>query len=112
LVKACLFPDEQAAVRSTSIPVPEATLANKLPSESEALVIRDGLMLKGCGPKIQILEDDRLRWISSLDAFEHLRLTWEDVHVEASCRCWLLEILHQAGRQLVLMADAPGVNVG
>ncbi len=28
-----------------------------------------------------MLQDDKLRWISSLDAFEHLGLTWEDVHV-------------------------------
>ena len=56
------------------------SLARILP-EAEALVIRDGLVLKGSGTEIYILENDRLRWISSLDAFEHLGLTWEDVHV-------------------------------
>ncbi|MBN1660408.1 MAG: hypothetical protein JXA93_18560 [Anaerolineae bacterium] len=56
------------------------SLARILP-ESQALVIRDGLVLKGSGPEIYILEKDRLRWISSMDAFEHLGLTWEDVHV-------------------------------
>ncbi|HSJ55617.1 MAG TPA: hypothetical protein VLC95_00450 [Anaerolineae bacterium] len=56
------------------------SLARILP-ESQALVIRDGLVLKGSGPEIYILDNDRLRWISSLDAFEHLGLTWEDVHL-------------------------------
>ena len=26
------------------------------------------------------MEDENLRWISSMDAFEHMGLTWEDVH--------------------------------
>jgi hypothetical protein len=56
------------------------SLARIMP-ESSALIIRDGLVLKGSGPEIYVLEDDKLRWISSLDAFEHLNLTWEDVHV-------------------------------
>jgi hypothetical protein len=56
------------------------SLARILP-DSAALVIRDGLVLKGSGPQIYILQEDRLRWISSMDAFEHLRLTWGDVHV-------------------------------
>ncbi len=56
------------------------SLARILP-DSAALVIRDGLVLKGSDPQIYILQDDRLRWISSMDAFEHLRLTWGDVHV-------------------------------
>lgn len=38
-------------------------------------------MLKGSGPEIYRLESDKLRWISSLDAFEHLGLTRKDVHV-------------------------------
>jgi hypothetical protein len=49
--------------------------------ETSSLIIRDGLVLKGSGPEMYILEEDRLRWISSLDAFEHLGLTWDDVHV-------------------------------
>jgi len=56
------------------------SLARILP-ESQALVIRDGLVLKGSGPEIYILENDQLRWISSMDAFEHRGLTWEGVHV-------------------------------
>ena len=56
------------------------SLARIMP-ETSSLIIRDGLVLKGSGPEIYILEEDRLRWISSLDAFEHLGLTWKDVHV-------------------------------
>jgi hypothetical protein len=57
-----------------------SSLARILP-DSASLIIRDGLVLKGGGPEIYVLENDKLRWISSLDAFEHLGLTWEDVHV-------------------------------
>lgn len=56
------------------------SLARILP-ETSSLIIRDGLVLKGSGPEIYVLQEDKLRWISSLDAFEHLGLTWEDVHV-------------------------------
>lgn len=56
------------------------SLARIMP-EASSLIIRDGLVLKGSGPEIYVLEKDRLRWISSLDAFEHMGLTWEDVHV-------------------------------
>ncbi|MGD9374265.1 MAG: hypothetical protein PVJ23_00660, partial [Anaerolineae bacterium] len=56
------------------------SLARILP-DSASLIIRDGLVLKGSGPEIYVLEDDKLRWISSLDAFEHMGLTWEDVHI-------------------------------
>jgi hypothetical protein len=65
-----------------NIPVTQygVSLARIMP-ETSSLIIRDGLVLKGSGPEIYILEEDRLRWISSLDAFEHLGLTWEDVHV-------------------------------
>jgi hypothetical protein len=56
------------------------SLARILP-DSASLIIRDGLVLKGSGSEIYVLEGDKLRWISSLDAFEHLGLTWEDVHV-------------------------------
>jgi hypothetical protein len=57
-----------------------SSLARILP-DSASLIVRDGLVLKGSGPEIYMLESDKLRWISSLDAFEHLGLTWEDVHV-------------------------------
>jgi len=65
-----------------NIPVTEygVSLARIMP-ESSSLIIRDGLVLKGSGPEFYMLEENRLRWISSLDAFEHLNLTWEDVHV-------------------------------
>ncbi len=65
-----------------NIPVNQygVSLARIMP-ESSSLIIRDGLVLKGSGPEFYMLEDDRLRWISSMDAFEHLGLTWEDVHV-------------------------------
>lgn len=56
------------------------SLARILP-ETSSLIIRDGLVLRGSGPEIYILEKDMLRWISSMDAFEHLGLTWEDVHI-------------------------------
>jgi hypothetical protein len=56
------------------------SLARIMP-ETSSLIIRDGLVLKGSGPEIYMLEDNKLRWISSMDAFEHLGLTWEDVHV-------------------------------
>ena len=56
------------------------SLARILP-ETTSLIIRDGLVLKGSSPEIYVLEDGKLRWISSMDAFEHLGLTWQDVHV-------------------------------
>jgi hypothetical protein len=56
------------------------SLARILP-ETTSLIIRDGLVLKGSGPEIYVMEEGRLRWISSMDAFEHRNLTWEDVHV-------------------------------
>ncbi|MFH1086725.1 MAG: hypothetical protein V1772_13310, partial [Chloroflexota bacterium] len=56
------------------------SLARILP-DSAALVIRDGLIVKGTGPEIYRLEDDKLRWISSMSAFEHLGLEWKDVRV-------------------------------
>jgi hypothetical protein len=67
---------------AVNIPVTRygVSLARIMP-ESSSLIIRDGLVLKGSGPEIYMLENNQLRWISSLDAFEHLGLTWEDVHV-------------------------------
>jgi hypothetical protein len=56
------------------------SLARILP-DSASLVIRDGLVLKGSGPGIYMLQGDQLRWVSSMDAFEHLDLAWQDVHV-------------------------------
>lgn len=67
---------------AVNIPVTRygVSLARILP-ERTSLIIRDGLILKGSGPEIYKLEDNQLRWISSMDAFEHLGLTWGDVHV-------------------------------
>jgi len=56
------------------------SLARILP-DSAALVIRNGLVIKGTGPEIYRLEENELRWISSMAAFEHLGLAWKDVHV-------------------------------
>jgi hypothetical protein len=67
---------------AVNIPVNQygVSLARIMP-ESSSLIIRDGLVLKGSGPEFYMLEENRLRWISSLDAFEHLGLTWGDVRV-------------------------------
>jgi hypothetical protein len=57
------------------------SLARVLP-DSAALIIRDGLLLKAeNSDEIYVLQDDRLRWISSLEAFEHYDYRWRDVHV-------------------------------
>jgi len=56
------------------------SLARIMP-DSASLIIRDGLILKASGPEIYKVEDGKLRWISSLDAFEHLGLEWGDVHI-------------------------------
>jgi len=53
-------------------------LARIMP-DSAALVIRDGLVLKAQGPEIYVLQDDKLRWISSLEAFEYFGYTWPQV---------------------------------
>jgi hypothetical protein len=57
------------------------TLATAMP-DSAALVMRDGLVVKEEDEEeIYVYQDGRFRWISSLDAFEHYRFTWGDVHV-------------------------------
>ncbi|UCC61889.1 MAG: hypothetical protein JSV36_13985 [Anaerolineae bacterium] len=57
------------------------SLARVMP-DSAALVIRNGLLLKSeSSDEIYVLQDDRLRWISSLEAFERLGYRWRDVHV-------------------------------
>lgn len=55
------------------------SLARVAPDE-RALVIRDGLLVKGEGPDVYVLEDGDLRWISSLQAFELLGYQWHNVH--------------------------------
>jgi hypothetical protein len=51
-----------------------------LAPDSAALVIRDGLLLKGSGPEVYVLQDDSLRWITTIDAFEWYGYRWEQVH--------------------------------
>lgn len=56
------------------------SLARIMP-DTAALVIRDGLVVKGSGPEIYVLEDNKLRWISTLEAFEFFGYRWEQVHI-------------------------------
>ena len=56
------------------------SLARIMP-DTASLIIRDGLVLKGEGPQIYRLEDNKLRWISSLEAFHQLGLDWGDVRL-------------------------------
>ncbi|MFN2290882.1 MAG: hypothetical protein ACK2UC_06820 [Anaerolineae bacterium] len=60
------------------------SLARILP-ETSSLIIRDGLVLKGSGPEIYMLENERLRWIKDIDTFEAEGLKWEDVRF-VSCQ--------------------------
>jgi hypothetical protein len=55
-------------------------LARAVPDE-QSLVIRDGLVLKGSGDEIYVLENNHKRWISSLDAFDYYGFNWEQVNV-------------------------------
>ena len=60
-------------------------LARALP-DRQALVIRDGLLLKGSGPEVSVLQDNHKRWINSLDAFAHYGYKWDEVHfVDDAC---------------------------
>jgi hypothetical protein len=54
-------------------------LARAMP-DSNALVIRDGLLLKGSGPEVYVLQDNQRRWISSLEAFHGNGYQWQQVH--------------------------------
>jgi hypothetical protein len=54
-------------------------LARAMPDNS-ALVIRDGLLLKGSGPEVYVLQDNQRRWITTLDAFEWYGYHWQQVH--------------------------------
>ncbi|MFQ5400621.1 MAG: hypothetical protein ACE5E7_13620 [Anaerolineae bacterium] len=55
------------------------SLARAMP-DSAALVIRDGLVLKGSGDEVYVLEDNKRRWITTLDAFEYYGYRWGQVH--------------------------------
>jgi hypothetical protein len=54
------------------------SLARIMP-DSASLVIRDGLVLKGTGTDVYVLQDNKLRWISSLEAFEYFGYQWDQV---------------------------------
>ncbi len=54
------------------------SLARALP-DSAAIIIRDGLLLKGSGEKVYVLENNQRRWITSLDAFERYGYRWSNV---------------------------------
>lgn len=56
------------------------TLTQAMPDRT-ALIVRDGLLLKGEGPEVYVLEDEHKRWISSLAVFEQSGYDWADVHV-------------------------------
>ena len=47
-----------------------ASLAQIIP-KATAIVIYDGMVLKGSGPEIYILDDHKLRWVSSPEAFDY-----------------------------------------
>jgi hypothetical protein len=55
------------------------SLARAMP-DSASLIIRDGLLLKGSGDEVYVLENNRLRWITTLEAFEHYGYRWSQVH--------------------------------
>jgi hypothetical protein len=54
-------------------------LARALPDE-QSLVIRDGLVLKGSGDEIYVIENNQKRWITSLDLFNYYGYRWEQVN--------------------------------
>jgi len=55
------------------------SLARAMP-DSAALVIRDGLVLKGSGEEIYVLQNNQRRWITTLEAFERYGYRWSQVH--------------------------------
>jgi len=55
------------------------SLARAMP-DSASLIIRDGLLLKGSGEKVYVLEDNKRRWITTLDAFVEYGYRWSQVH--------------------------------
>jgi hypothetical protein len=55
------------------------SLARAMP-DVQSLIIRDGLVLKGSGEQIYVLENNQKRWITSLDAFEWHGYRWEQVN--------------------------------
>lgn len=56
------------------------SLARAMP-DAQSLIIRDGLVLKGGGERIYVLENNQKRWITSLEAFEWFGYRWDQVNV-------------------------------
>jgi hypothetical protein len=57
------------------------SLARVLP-DSAALIIRDGLLVKAeNSEEIYVMQDEKLRWVSSLEAFDHFGYRWRNVHI-------------------------------
>ena len=54
-------------------------LARAMPDKA-SLIIRDGLLLKGSGEDVYMLQDNHRRWITTLDAFTYYGHSWENVH--------------------------------
>lgn len=81
-------------------------LAQLVP-QSSALVIHDGLLLKGSGPQIYLVEDYKLRPFSSPEAFDQRFRLEHVVQVEDS----LLEQLGQGQpvRRLLRCPDSPAI---
>lgn len=55
------------------------SLARAMP-DAHSLIIRDGLVLKGSGEKIYVLENNQKRWITTLEAFSFHGYRWEQVN--------------------------------
>jgi hypothetical protein len=56
------------------------SLARAMP-DARSLIIRDGLVLKGSGEEIYVLENNQKRWITTLEAFTFHGYRWEQVNV-------------------------------
>jgi hypothetical protein len=54
------------------------SLARAMP-DTAALIVRDGLVIKGSGAEIFVLENNQKRWITTIDAFEWYGYRWEQV---------------------------------
>ena len=55
-------------------------LARAMP-DTQSLVIRNGLVLKGSDEKIYVLEDNKRRWITTIDAFTEYGYRWQQVQL-------------------------------
>jgi len=55
-----------------------ASLTQLIPAAT-AVVIYDGMLLKGSGPEIYVLQDHKLRWVSNPEAFDYY-FNQHDIH--------------------------------